>query len=147
MYIRILPPASRACQTQNSGNQTFEPSRKSPAFCQFRENKLQNATQNPNPNHTFLRLSQDEYFVPFFRQYFDLLKSNLQSINVMVCNGSFSHSYYTCGEHHNRQNPNWKLFQLLERHCLEAGYDFFEARDMIEERIGRRLRCECEILK
>ena len=26
-------------------------------------------------------------------------------------------------------------------------YDFFEARDMIFERIGRRLECECELLR
>jgi len=27
------------------------------------------------------------------------------------------------------------------------GYDFFEARDMFEERIGRKLDCECELLR
>jgi len=33
------------------------------------------------------------------------------------------------------------------RYCQELGYEFYEARDMIEERIGRKLKCECEILK
>ena len=45
------------------------------------------------------------------------------------------------------RDPNWKSCQLLERHCVESGYDFLEARDMIQERIGRKLICECELLK
>ena len=49
--------------------------------------------------------------------------------------------------HHDRQNPNWNPFQILERHCLMEGYDFFEARDMIEERIGRKLNWECVLLR
>jgi hypothetical protein len=81
------------------------------------------------------------------QQHLELLKSSLQLINVMDTNGYFDHSFYTCGEHHDRQNPAWKPFRLLERHCLEEGYDFFEARDMIEERIARRLKCECDLLR
>jgi hypothetical protein len=99
------------------------------------------------PDNTWMRLNQDEYFQPFFRSYLKLIKSSLQLMNVMDTNGHFDHSFYTCGEHHDRQNRAWKPFWLLERHCLEEGYDFFEARDMIEERIGRKLKCECEILK
>jgi len=99
------------------------------------------------PDHTWMRLNQDEYFHPFFRRYLELLKSSLQLINVMDTNCHFDHSFYTCGEHHDRQNPNWKPFKILERHCLESGYDFLEAKDMIEGRIARRLQCECEILK
>jgi hypothetical protein len=33
------------------------------------------------------------------------------------------------------------------RRCLETGYDYLEARDMIEERIGRKLICECELFR
>jgi hypothetical protein len=98
------------------------------------------------PDHTFLRLNQDEYFQPFFRRYLELLKSHLEQIQVMDHNGSFHHSYYSCGQHHDRQNPDWKPLQILERHCFSEGYDFYEARDMIEEKIGRRLGCECELL-
>jgi hypothetical protein len=29
---------------------------------------------------------------------------------------------------------------------LELGYDFYETKDLIDEQIGRRLMCECEIL-
>jgi hypothetical protein len=51
------------------------------------------------------------------------------------------------GRNHDRQTPDWKPFQLLERHCAECGYDFLETKDMVEERIARKLRCECEILR
>ena len=30
---------------------------------------------------------------------------------------------------------------------MDEGYDFLEARDMIEERFKRKLICECELLK
>ena len=72
---------------------------------------------------------------------------NLKQIPVMDHNGNFHHIYFSCGEHHDRQNPNWKPFQLLERHCMEAGYDFFEALDMVQERIGRKMKCECDLLR
>jgi hypothetical protein len=96
---------------------------------------------------TWLRLNQDEIFAPFFSGYLYLLKSNLKQIQVMDHAGNPHHSYYTCGQDHDKLNPNWKPFQLLEQHCVEPGYDFFEARDMIEERIGRKLTCECELLR
>jgi len=105
----------------------------------------------PNPiltaDHTWLRLSQDEYFQPFFREYLELLKSHLKQIQKMDQLGKPSQRYYTCGQDHDRRNREWKPFQLLERHCEESGYDFLEARDMIEERVGRKLTCECELLR
>jgi hypothetical protein len=99
------------------------------------------------PDHTYLRLQQDEYFVPFIRAYFGLLKASLKQIQVMDQHCQPSHRYYTCGQDHDQRNRGWKPFQLLERHCLESGYDFYEAKDMVEERIGRKLKCECEILR
>jgi len=42
--------------------------------------------------------------------------------------------------------PRWKPFDLLWAYCKDTGYDFYEAKDMIEERIGRKLMCECELL-
>jgi hypothetical protein len=91
-------------------------------------------------------LGQDEYFQPFFKAYLELLKANLTVIPVMDQGGRLSHQYLTCGQAHDRRNPDWKPFRLLERHCEASGYDFLEARDMIEERIGRKLTCECDIL-
>jgi len=32
-------------------------------------------------------------------------------------------------------------------YCERTGYDFFVARDIIFERIGRKLVCECEMLQ
>jgi hypothetical protein len=58
-----------------------------------------------------------------------------------------SDRYFTCGQDHDKRNRDWKPFQILERHCLDEGYDFYEAKDLIEERICRRLVCECEIFK
>jgi hypothetical protein len=46
------------------------------------------------PDHTYLRLNQDEYFQPFFRGYLELLTSNLKQIPVMDHAGNFHHSYY-----------------------------------------------------
>ena len=75
-----------------------------------------------------------------------MLKSELKHIPVMDHNGCFHHSYYTCGQDHDKRNPGWKPLQIQERHCLEEGYDFYEAKDMVEERIGRKLMCECQLL-
>ena len=47
---------------------------------------------------------------------------------------------------HNPKNPAWKPFQYLEQCCRKCGYDDMEARDIIEEQIGRRLECECQLL-
>jgi hypothetical protein len=99
------------------------------------------------PDHTWLRLRQDEYFQPFFRRYIELLKPHLKQIQVMNHNGNFHHSYLTCNQDHNKRNPDWKPFQIRERHCLEEGYDFYEALDMVQKRIGRKLKCECELLR
>jgi hypothetical protein len=108
---------------------------------------VQKPPQILTADHTWLRLNQDEYFHPFFREYLELLKSHLKRIQVMDHNGCFNHSYYTCGQDHDKRNREWKPFQLLERHCEAFGYDFIEARDMIQERIGRKLKCECELLR
>lgn len=99
------------------------------------------------PDHTWMRLNQDEYFQLFFRQYLEILKAHLKQIQVINQHGQIHHSYYTCGQGHDRRNPGWKPFQILERHCLKSRFDFLEARDMIEEQIMTRLKCECEILK
>ena len=113
----------------------------------MKENTVQKPLQILTADHTWLRLRQDEYFQPFFREYLELLKSNLKQVQVMDHNGSFHHSFYTCGQGHDRRNREWKPFRLLERHCEAFGYDFLEARDMVQERIGRKLTCECELLR
>jgi hypothetical protein len=87
------------------------------------------------PDHTRLNLSQEKYYRPFIDGYIKILQSN--------------HSYttYTCGEPHDLRNPNWKPFRLLWDYCERTGYDFYVVRDIIFERIGRKLICECELLR
>jgi hypothetical protein len=53
---------------------------------------------------------------------------------------------YTCGQIHDRMNPNWKPFQYLERYCLQEGLDDFEVRDFLKEYLHRWIICECQIL-
>ena len=99
------------------------------------------------PDVTWLKLSAEANCQEFMREYIKLLKTRPLVLKVMDSNSNFSHSYYTCGQEHDRRNPAWRLFQHLMRHCQELEYGFYEARDMIEERFKRKLICECELLK
>jgi hypothetical protein len=56
------------------------------------------------------------------------------------------HEYYTCGEYHHWRNRNWKPFENLWAYCEKTGHDFYEAKDIIEEQIRRKLICECQLL-
>jgi hypothetical protein len=94
----------------------------------------------------WLRLNQDEIFAPFFSGYLNLLKSDLKQIQVMDHAGNPHQSYYTCEQDHDIRNQEWKPFQIIEGHCEVFGYDFSETLDIIQERVGRILKCECEIL-
>ena len=62
-----------------------------------------------------------------------------KQVIVMDQCGNPRHSYYTCGQDHDRRNPNWKPFRLMNQYCRKQGLDDYEAREMIEPRIGRRL--------
>jgi hypothetical protein len=97
-------------------------------------------------DHTWMILNQMPNFQRFFRGYLEILKSNLQQVSVMGQDGKERYRYYTCGHEHDCRNPAWKPFQHLSRYCERERIDFYEAKDMIEERIGRKLKCECEIL-
>jgi len=46
---------------------------------------------------------------------------------------------YTCGQDHDRRNPNWKPFQHLARYCLQEGLDDFEVRDFLQSNVIRVL--------
>ena len=96
------------------------------------------------PDHTRLNISQDKYYRPFINGYIKLLKSNLKQIEHI--GHKYRYMAYTCGEPHDEQNPNWKPFGLLWKYSERTGYDFFVARDIIFERLGRKLVCECEML-
>ena len=82
---------------------------------------------------------------PFIKGYIEVLKANLKQIKHIGHN--YSYKTYTCGEPHDRRNPNWKPFRMLLNYSERKGYDFFVARDIIFERLGRKLVCECEMLR
>ena len=98
-------------------------------------------------DHTWMILNQMPNFQQFFRGYLDVLTSNLKQITVMRQDEKERYRYYTCGQEHDRRNPAWKPFQHLMRYCERERLDFYETKDMIEKRIGRRLSCECELLR
>jgi hypothetical protein len=98
------------------------------------------------PSKTYVELDQPDIYRQFMRRYFDLLREKLQQYKVMDKNGVLKETRFSCGQEHNSRNPNWKPFQYLEQHCRKCGYDDMEARDIIEEQIGRRLVCECQLL-
>jgi hypothetical protein len=93
------------------------------------------------PDATWLDLRKPHRFQEFFQGLIEYLKTKLQRVTV-----AGSHDYYTCSQLHDKSNRHWKPFQHLWAYCEKTGHDFYEAKDMIEERIGRNLICECELL-
>jgi hypothetical protein len=106
---------------------------------------MKRPTKMRTPDHTFLNLGQEKYYHPFIDVYIKILQSNLKQIKHIGHN--YSYRTYTCGESHDERNPNWKPFRMLWDYCEGTGYDFFVARDIIFERLGRKLICECEMLR
>jgi len=94
-------------------------------------------------HQTWKDLSINENFQDFFKGYLALLQKTLQKREVIGQN--YSYSYYTCGQSHDPKNQDWKPFQNLQWHCQKNRYDFYAVKDIIEERIGRKLLCECQI--
>jgi len=95
---------------------------------------------------TYINLDQSDIYQRFMKNYLELLRSKLQQSKVMDQNGDLREIRYSCGQDHDPRNPNWKPFQHLEQYCHKCGYDDMEVRDVIEEQIGRRLECECQLL-
>jgi hypothetical protein len=96
------------------------------------------------PDKTWIELEQEPKFQKFMREYIDQLQSNLQKVEVR--GQSQNSSYYTCGQMHDSRNPSWQPFKLLTRICKKYNYDPLIARDIIEDRIRKRLVCECQII-
>jgi hypothetical protein len=96
------------------------------------------------PNSTWTDLDQKPIFQKFMKEYLDLLQSNLQKVKVK--GNSYNTSYYICGQAHDHRNPAWQPFKVLSLICKKYNYDPLIARDIIEEKINRRLECECQIL-
>ena len=96
------------------------------------------------PDSTWTDLDQGPIFQKFMKEYIDLLQKSLTKIKVK--GDSYNTSHYTCGQTHVRNNPSWQPFKILSMICKKYNYDPLIARDIIEERIHRRLECECQIL-
>jgi len=106
---------------------------------------MKRPTKMRTPDHTRLNLEQEKYYRPFIEGYLKILQENLKQVNHIGHN--YSYSYYTCGESHDERNPNWKPFRLLWNYCERTGYDFYVVQDIIFERLGRKLVCECQMLR
>ena len=96
------------------------------------------------PDSTWTDLDQEPIFQNFMKEYLDLLQNSLTKIKVKGDSSITSH--YTCGQAHDPRNPSWQPFKLLSRICRKYNYDPLIARDIIEEKIRKRLECECQII-
>ncbi len=94
---------------------------------------------------TWADLGSDEIFHKFFKGYLELIHIKLFKREVIGHN--YSDSYYTCGQPHDPRNPKWKPFQHLEQYCERTRFDFLTVKDIIEDRIGRKIICECQLLR
>jgi len=96
-------------------------------------------------NHqTWKELDGKDSFQQFFKDFLGLLQNKL--IKRQVIGHNYKYSYFSCGQTHDRRNREWKPFHNFEWFCQKHRYDFDAVKDMIEERIGRKLLCECELL-
>ena len=96
------------------------------------------------PDSTWADLDQEPIFQKFMKEYIELLQNSLTKIKVKGV--SYSTSHYTCDQAHDPQNHYWKPFKVLSMLCKKYNFDPLIARDIIEEKIYRRLECECQIL-
>ena len=112
-FLQILPPHLK--QNQNGLTPTMK-----------RPPKMR------TPDHTRLNLDQEKFYRPFIEGYIKIMQSNLKQVKHIGHN--YSYKTYTCGEPHDRRNPNWKPFRMLWNYCERIDYDFSIARDIIFER-------------
>jgi hypothetical protein len=97
------------------------------------------------PAHeTWKYLNQDNNFHDFMADFLKYLQSNLKLIKVHGDKDSYQ--YYSCGQPHDPRNPLWNPFQHMQEFCRMKRFDFRVVMSLLEDRIKRRLQCECEIL-
>jgi len=98
------------------------------------------------PDSTWTDLDQEPIFQKFMKEYIDLLQNSLTKIKIKSDSNNTDHYTFICGQAHDQRNPYWKPFKLLSQICKKYNYDPLIARDIIEEKIHKRLECECQIL-
>ena len=111
----------------------------------YNENKTIKMPLPPPKNRsaygTYLYFAEPGALEKFLRDYRHILSQNFQKAKI-----EGDGEYWTCGHEHDPRNWNWKPWQRLERLCRKLGLDDFAARDIIEEHLGRKLECECQVL-
>ena len=95
-----------------------------------------------NPHHIWFEKEMEKEVIsllPDLRQY---LRSKLEVIKV-----DGQHSYYSCGvDYHHRSNPKWKPFNHFRKYCDKKGLDWVIVKDILEDHLGRRLTCQCQLV-
>ncbi len=89
-------------------------------------------------------LDHDGEYKKFFRGLTEYLKGKLQRIEVK--GSRHNYNQYTCGQLHDSRNPEWRKLENLWKYCEKAEFDPYAAIDAIEERIGVKLECDCQII-
>jgi hypothetical protein len=97
------------------------------------------------PHQTHAELGQDDEFQKFFKGFLELLQKKL--IEREVHGKNYSYKYHSCGQQHDYRNPDWKPYQHLEWYCDKTRFDFLTVKSIIEDRIGRKFLCECDLLR
>ena len=54
--------------------------------------------------------------------------------------------YWVAAFNDDPRNPEWRPFQIMETFCRKKRCDFEAVKSMLEDRLYKRLQCECEIL-
>ena len=91
---------------------------------------------------TYKILSKPDKLNPVIQELRAYLKTKLQFVEVKG-----GQSYYSCGhDYHYPSDSRWIPFKHLDTFCKEKGYDFYALRDILDEFVGRKLICDCEIL-
>jgi hypothetical protein len=89
-------------------------------------------------------LDHDGEFKKFLNGLTDYLKSKLQ--RVAVKGGKYNYHQYTCGQLHDKRNLDWRKLENLWKYCEEVEFDPYAAKDALEERLGVKLECDCQII-
>ena len=90
------------------------------------------------PHHIFINLYKPDIFQKFLEGFLLFLQENLSNREVIGQN--YSYQFFTRGQPHDPRNPDWKPFKLVHEYCKRTGDHFGVAKDLIEDRLGRRLK-------
>jgi hypothetical protein len=87
---------------------------------------------------------QSEQFREQVKRCLAYPEEKLKKVEIQA--GNRTYSYYTCGQDHDRRNPNWRPFKNLEVFCKKEKTCMQGFLSGIEGLIGRTFDCECEML-